>query len=59
VIHRARNSFEGADTLAERFDPRVDQETDVGDGKVGDVADFTVAEVILEFQTDDFLLIGG
>lgn len=34
------------------------QEADVGDGEAGDAADFFVAEAVLEFEANDFALIG-
>jgi hypothetical protein len=44
---------------AEFFQADVKEEADVGDGEAGDVGDFFVAEVVLEFEADDFALVGG
>jgi hypothetical protein len=35
----------------------VNDEADIGHRKLGDAADFLVAETILEFEPDDFLLV--
>ena len=49
----------GLELLAQGFDAGVDEEADVADAEGGDAADFLVAESVLKFEADDFLLIFG
>ena len=43
--------------LPQSFDSNVKQKTHVGNGQAGDFRNVAIAQIILKFQPDDFLLI--
>src|SRR6478609_2100699 len=49
----------GGKDVAKALEAGVDEEADVAGGEAGDPLDFLIAETLLEFEDDDFALVGG